>query len=110
MKHYQNHKFTFFLKTPTEQSGLYKWQSYAELGFSDQQSGIYSLYNQKPTAYVDAEPLQYPYQPQQLLIRHLDGTPYANGATFGNLLLPSFAAYRLLQSNLHFFHNVVFAK
>lgn len=85
-----------------EASGLYKYQPYSELGFTDESRGIESLYN---------IPGKYPsiYNKENLVVREvinndvIQPKKYVDGDQKGqkyltNLILPSYAIYKELTS------------
>ncbi|BAC44403.1 predicted permiase [Malacoplasma penetrans HF-2] len=118
-----NYKYSFDLQTPTQQTGLYKVQDYADLGITDESLGIYSMYaNKNYTGYTD--PYQTLFEKEGssgkdlLALRdssgnvieytNSDGTKYKR--YFTNLLLPSYIAQFGIQKDPHFFRNSVGTK
>lgn len=107
----------FDLATPTEQSGLYKYQKYSELGFSDPNIGIYPIYrgNINGTLYEVPSIYNYPYKLDQLKVYNpVNNMPLkdakGNEVYYGNILLPSYNANLTLERDLGFAQNVVLSK
>lgn len=111
-----NYKYNFDLKTPTEQSGLYKLQNYSDLGITDDSLGIYNIYqNLAYTGYSDpyAKLLSDDKTKELFALRTIDSS--GNEVTipnkyFSNLLLPSYVSQRMLVNNPQFFRNAVATK
>lgn len=113
----KQYNYKFDLTTPTEQSGLYKYQKYSELGFSDPEKGIYPIYKGmvNKTKYETPSIYNYPYKLEELKVYDpVTNEPKkdANGNEiyFGNILLPSYNANLMLERDLNFSQNVVLSK
>lgn len=116
----KQYKYDFKFVTPTEQSGLYKYQKYSDLGFTDLDKGIYPLYpgkitwNQRTIDYAPITNYPSPYQLESLKV--LDPVTgkqkqeNGNNLYYGNLLLPSYVAKLSLEKDPFFGKNAVFAK
>lgn len=115
------YKYDFKLMTPSEQSGLYKYQKYSELGFTDFDKGIFPLYsgniiwNKETISYSPLTNYPSPYQLESLkVLDPITGKQKTdnnnNYLYYGNLLLPSYVAKLSLESDPLFGKNAVFAK
>lgn len=119
----RKYDYSFDLLTPTEQSGLYKYQDYEYLGITNSSIGVGGLYDGASISYSNSF-IQQPYQlllddPNKrdlLALRNLDGTVKMFGENknekryFTNLLLPSYTANNLVQNDIDFLRNGVFTK
>lgn len=110
-----NYKYNFDLKTPTEQSGLYKLQNYSDLGVTDDTIGIYNIYqNPAYIGYTDpyAAILNDSSKKDLFALRDIvNGQEQViPGKYFSNLLLPSYVSQRMLENSPQFFRNAVATK
>lgn len=115
----QNKKYAykFDLITPTEQSGLLKYQKYSELGFSNPSQGIYPIYSgtMNGVYYPGTSKFPYPYKLEDLVVYDPNtGLPkkdeFGNTLHYGNILLPSYNANNSFVSDPNFVMNNVFTK
>ncbi|WPL39000.1 ABC transporter permease [Malacoplasma iowae] len=113
----KQYDYRFDLTTPTEQSGLYKYQKYSELGFSDPDIGIYPIYkgNINNKNYEIPSIYNYPYKLDQLKVYDPETNmpkkdKNGNQIYYGNILLPSYNANLMLERDLNFSQNVVLSK
>ncbi|MDE5775118.1 MAG: ABC transporter permease, partial [Malacoplasma sp.] len=110
----KKYDYRYNLQTPSEQSGLYKIQNYAELGTTDKKNGIYDIYTTSMNIQV-----VNPYtvllndDPDYMALRNFDGSiKLFNGEKryFSNFLLPSYSGTKQFSTDLDFFRNVVVSK
>ncbi|MDE7112185.1 MAG: ABC transporter permease, partial [Malacoplasma sp.] len=112
----KKYDYRYNLQTPSEQSGLYKIQDYAELGTTDKKNGIYDIYTTSMNISV-SNPytvlLEDESNSDYMALRNLDGSiKLFNGEKkyFSNFLLPSYAGTQQFATDLDFFRNVVVSK
>lgn len=113
----KQYSYRYDLQTPTEQSGLYKTQDYKDLGITDANSGIYSIYDNSMMTFSN-NPYRDLWNNESnkslFALRTYDSTTGQWTASttkyFGNLLLPSYSAINLLQNDIGFFRNAVVTK
>ena len=110
-----NYKYSFDLKTPTEQGGLYKLQNYSDLGVTNDNLGIYNIYQN-----VGYQSDTYPYatlmddatNKNLLALRNVVNgeEQIIPGKYYTNLLLPSYVSYLKITNDPQFFRNAVASK
>lgn len=113
----KQYSYRYDLQTPSEQSGLYKVQNYDELGVTNVNSGITSIYENtmapwKKNPYRD---LWNNSSTKDLFALRVwdnqkDSFVPSGEGYFGNILLPSYSAINLLGTDMGLFRNAVITK
>ncbi len=121
----RNYSYSFELITPTEQSGLYRVQDYADLGVSNANIGINGIHEGSVISYNyhTVQPYTYIWNETDLskknnrdlfALRDLEGNVIVdengNKEYFSSLILPSYSSYNLVIDDIDFFRNAVFSK
>ncbi|MDE6894497.1 MAG: hypothetical protein K2J02_03925 [Malacoplasma sp.] len=110
----KKYDYRYNLQTPSEQSGLYKIQDYADLGITDKKNGIYDIYTSSMNiSIINPYTVLLNDNPDYMALRNLDGTiKLFDGEKkyFSNFLLPSYSGTQQFSTDLDFFRNVVVSK
>lgn len=114
----KQYSYRYDLQTPSEQSGLYKVQSYADLGTTDEANGIYDVYSN--SMYYNNNPYNSlitsddQSKKDLMALRDLDGNviTYSNGQHkyFSNFLLPSYVSISSFSYDIGLFRNAIVTK
>ncbi|WP_044891184.1 ABC transporter permease [Malacoplasma penetrans] len=115
----KQYSYRYNLQTPSEQSGLYKYQEYTDLGITDEERGIFNIYENpmfewqiNPYKTISTSDSQ---ETRDLMaLRDLNGNviTYENGKKkyFTNFLLPSYVSINSFTNDIELFRNVIVSK